>query len=275
MIFTIMSYNIERGFHKPDHVFEEHRLQAAQRAVQQVKPNILALTEACYGGPNSHGIRMDYQQLFNFPYGQWGGYRVFGPRGGDYGGNALLSRFPLQSKVVNFSHKGAVRGSIFLEDELTLEKKVVTIDVVHPSYSITDQQKILELRQLVENHPSPYLLTGDFNTLHPDDIYDWNLLAHEFTAFEQQKVQKLFDNWKKAECVSWILQQGLQDAFPPKARQSTVPTFYAYGRRQKGVRLDFTFHSPDFKIVEAYVLKNEDTEIASDHYPIVVRFEYN
>src|SRR3989338_5916199 len=125
MIFTIMSYNIERGFHTSDHILEEHRLQAAQRAVKYVKPDILALTEASYGGPNSQGIRTDYQQIFQFPYGQWGGYRVFGPRHGDEGGNCLLSSFPLQAEVINFSHKGAVRG------KFSLENKIVTVDVVH------------------------------------------------------------------------------------------------------------------------------------------------
>lgn len=267
MIFTLMTYNIERGFHNEEHIFQEHRLQAAQRVVQQVKPNLLALTEACYGGPNSQGLKIDYQKLFDFPYGQWGGYRVFGPRHGNEGGNALLSNFPLQAEVIQFSHKGAVRGKMKLED------KILTLDVVHPSHSIGDDKKITELSSLVGNYNPPYILTGDFNTLHPDDVYDWNMLAQDFAAFDQQKVQGMFETWKKAECVSWILQQGLQDAFPLEARQSTVPTFYAYGRKQKGVRLDFTFHTSDLKVVEAYVFKNEDTEIASDHYPIVVKFE--
>ena len=273
MIFTIMSYNIERGFHNSDHLFQEQRLQAAQRAVRQVNPDLLALTEACYGGPNSHGIIMNYQQLFQFPYGQWGGYRVFGPRGGDHGGNALLSQFPLEGKVIQFSHKGATEGRIILRDNINLKDKILTVKVVHPSYQTDDKEKIVELSYLMENHTASYILTGDFNTLHPDDAYDYEELAREFAAFDQQKVRKMFDNWKKAECVSWILQQGLQDAFPSSSRQSTVPTSYAYGRKQNGVRMDFTFHSSDLVVKDAYVLKNDDTEIASDHYPIVVVFE--
>ena len=267
MIFTIMSYNIERGFHSHDHLLEKHRLQAAQRAVTQVKPDLLALTEACYGGPNSQGIIMNYQQLFQFAYGKWGGYQFFGKERSDYGGNCLLSKFPLEAEVINFSHKGAVRGRV------DLGTKILTIDVVHPSYSIGDSMKISELSTLVGSRNEPYILTGDFNTLHPDDIYDYDELSKEFADFDQQKVKWLFDNWKKAECISWILQQGLQDSFPPESRQSTVPTVYAYGRKQKGVRIDFTFHTPDLKVKEAYVLKNDDTEIASDHYPIVAKFE--
>ena len=153
-----MSYNIERGFHNSEHIFQEQRLQAAQRIVQQVKPDILALTEANYGGLNSHGTKMDYQQIFGFPYGQWGGYRVFGPRHGDEGGNVLLSRFPLEGQVINFSHKGATQGKITLKEH-DPEEKIVTVAVVHPSYSIDDKMKISELRTLLENRKDPYILT--------------------------------------------------------------------------------------------------------------------
>ncbi len=37
--------------------------------------------------------------------------------------------------------------------------------------------------------------------------------------------------------------------------------------------MDFIFASPEFRVVDSYVLKNEQTEIASDHYPVVATFE--
>lgn len=263
MIFTVMAYNVERGFHTSDHILEEHRLQAAQRIVQQVNPDILALTEACYGGPNSHGVRMDYQQLFNFPQGYFSGFNVFGPRKGDEGGNCLLSKFPMQAESVHLKYKGAVRGKIRLED------KILTVDVVHPSYSVEDIEKISTLNPVIKTKEEPYILTGDFNTVHPEDVYDWNKVVQDLKTFNPEKAEWIVENWRKAELVSWLLGQGLQDAFYLEARQSTVPT----GKKYNGVRMDFTFHSPDLRVVEAYVLKNEDTEIASDHYPIVGVFE--
>ena len=267
MIFTVMTYNIERGFHSRNHLLEEHRLQAAQRIVQQVKPDLLALTEACYGGPNFHGIKMDYQQLFDFRYGQFGSYPVIGPRKSDEGGNCLLSQFPMQGEAIQLAYKGAVRGKIRLED------KILTVDLVHPSYSVDDKEKISTLRPLISGRQEPYLLTGDFNTVHPDDKYDWDQLVCDLQSYDPEKTAWIVENWRKAELVSWLLEQGLHDAFPPESRQSTVPTPYTYGKKMAGVRMDFTFHSPDLKVLEAYVLKNEDTEIASDHYPIVVKFE--
>ena len=263
MILTLMSYNIERGFHSRDHLLEEHRLKAAQRAVQQVKPDILALTEACYGGPNSQRIEMDYQTIFGFFYGKFGEYPNFGPREGDEGGNCLLSQFPLQAEAIHLAYKGAVRGKI------QLEEKILTIDVVHPSYSVDDKEKISTLRPLITSRQEPYLLTGDFNTVHPDDKYDWNKIVQDLKSYNLEKAQWIVENWRKAELISWLLEQNLEDAFPVNARESTVPT----GKKNAGVRMDFFFKSLDLKVKEAYVLKNEDTEIASDHYPIVVKFD--
>src|SRR3989344_6086475 len=154
MIFTLMSYNIERGFHSRNHLLEEQRLQAAQRIVQQVRPDLLALTEACYGGPNSHGIKMDYQQLFYFRHGQFGIYLVIRHIKVDEGGYCLLSQFPMQGEAIQLSYKGAVRGKIRLED------KILTVDVVHPSYAADDKEKISTLRPLIRSRQDPYLLTG-------------------------------------------------------------------------------------------------------------------
>lgn len=266
-VFTLMTYNIERGFHNDRHVYQEQYARAAQRAVAAINPDLLALTEACYGGDNERRIYMQYDKIFNFPYQQWGGYRVFGPKGGDFGGNCLLSRFPLLGEVFQGTHKGSVRGLV------DLEGKLILIDVVHPSYSIDDELKIQELQPLVKGQTDSYLLTGDFNTVHPADVIDYQQLSSDMAQYDPVRVQWLFDNWKQAKCISWILEQGLLDAFPSHARQSTVPTPRAYGTPQKGVRLDFTFHTPDIKIKEAYVFKNKDTDIASDHYPIVTVFE--
>lgn len=269
MNLTLMTYNIERGFHTRDHVLEKHRLEAAQRAVQQVNPDLLALTEACYGGPNSRGILMDYAQLFGFPYTHFGPFPKFGPRGGDEGGNCLLSRLPMQAETVQLAHKSAVRARIVLED------KLLTLDLIHPSPSVTDAEKIRTHAPLVQSRQTHYILTGDFNTLSPEDVtkYNFHQLTKDIEAYNPEKAGLIIRNWQDAEFVKWLLQQGLKDAFPREARESTVPTKYAYREAKTGVRMDFIFTSLDIKTSKTYVLKNEDTEIASDHYPIVGIFK--
>ncbi len=258
-----MSYNIERGFHSREHVLEEERLVAAQRVVRSINPTILALTEACYGGRNSQGILMDYQKIFGFSYSKFGGYPQFGPRKGDEGGNCLLSQFPMDAEAIQLAYKGAVRGKINLED------RILTIDVVHPSYSVDDAEKINNLKPLLLTRKKPYVLTGDFNTVHPDDRYDWDQITEELMSFNPEKVKQLIANWQKADFVSWLLQLGLSDSFSRERRQPTVPTSSAYGESKTGVRMDFFFISSDIEVIDSYVLKNHDTERASDHYPIV------
>ncbi len=269
MNLTIMAYNIERGFHSRNHTLEEQRLEAAQRAVQLVNPDLLALTEACYGGPNSKNIIMDYAQLFGFPYAHFGSFPSFGPRKGDEGGNCLLSRLPMQAETVQLAHKSAVRARIPLED------RILTLDVIHPSPSVTDAEKIKTHAPLLTSQQAPYILTGDFNTISPEDVakYDFNQLTKDIESYNPAKAKLIINNWQNAEFVRWLLKEGLTDAFPEKDRQSTVPTRYAYERKKDGVRMDFIFTSPDIRTSKTYVLKNEDTEIASDHYPIVGIFD--
>ena len=267
MAFKIMCYNIERGFHSTDHNLEKERLLAAQRIVKQENPDILALTEACYGQENSLGIKLDYQDIFDFPYGLFGGYPNFGPRYADIGGNCLLSRFPMQGEAIKLAYKGAVRAAINIED------KILNLDVVHPSYSVSDQEKISTLSPLITSRKEPYIVTGDFNTIHPEDKYDWDIIKEELKDFNAEKAALLIDNWQKAGLVSWLLKLGLKDSFTLPQRQSTVPTKRAYQEERSGVRMDFFFISPEIESIESYVLKNEDTEIASDHYPIVGIFK--
>lgn len=263
MKLTLMSYNIERGFHTLDHILDKDRLHAAQRAVKRVQPDVLALTEACYGGKNSQGIRMNYQAIFNFPHGQFGGYPTFGSWRGDEGGNCLLSRLPMQARAVQLAYKGAVHAQI------PLDEKVLTIDVVHPSYSVSDEEKLKTLSPLLSTRTHPYVITGDFNTVHPDEEYDWETITNALMDFNPDKAHATIEIWKRAQLVKHFFGIGLIDAFPESARESTVPSWYVYQERREGVRMDFAFVSPDIDVIDAYVLKNEDTDVASDHYPIV------
>lgn len=277
MQLTIMTYNIERGFHSQNHVLEQERMHAAQRAVREVHPDFLALTEACYGGKNSQGILINYQDIFGFPYGCFGGYPFFGPGRGDEGGNCLLSQIPLQAEAIFLAHKGAVRA------EIPLQERVLTLDVIHPSSSVDDEEKIKTLQPLISTRKNPYLLTGDFNTVHPEDQYDWNQLVIDLKSYNpgMGAAERTVSNWQRAEFVSWLLRLGLRDAFPTHRRESTVPTQRTVQTSMQevqkntssgtpsGVRLDFFFVSPEVEAIDCFVLKNQYTERASDHYPIV------
>jgi len=262
-----MTYNIERGFHSKDHVLERERLEAVQEVVKEVNPEVLSLVEAWYGGDNSKGIFMDYKKLFGFPYCCFGPFLEVGHKKEDVGGNCLLSKISMDAKPFSLAYKGAVRGEFELEDRLLM------VDVVHPSYSVSDVEKINTLSPLISTRKSPYIVTGDFNTLYPGEEYDWDELTKDLTRFDSKLGEQIIENWKKADLVSWLMRLGLRDAFPVERRESTLPTSYVHSTPRTGVRMDFFFVSENVKVIDAYVLKNRHTEIASDHYPIIGVFE--
>ncbi len=267
MIITLLTYNIERGFHSSDHRLEQHRLDAAKNIVNKVNPDLFAIIEACYAAPNKQQIAMDYRTIFNFPYEHIGSYPQFGPRKGDEGANCLLSKLPLSAQTIQLNYKSAIRSSI------PISHQVLTLDVVHPSYSATDQEKIETLTPLLNSKTNPYLVTGDFNTVHPNDTQNWDTIRTELQSFNKDKVEWIIQNWQNPKLIPWLEQQNLRDSLPKENRQSTVPTFYTYNKHCKGVRMDFTFVSSNIKIIDSYILKNSDTEIASDHYPLITIFE--
>ena len=256
-----MTYNIYRGFHSKKHVFEPERLALAQQIVVDENPDVLCLTEACYGGLNKHGISMEYQNLFKFPFGCWGGYNKF--NGGDEGGNCLLSKYPFQAEVVAIGEKGAIRGRINLDD------KVLHLDVVHPSVDWSDADKLVKMQPLLSSREMPYVMTGDFNALSPQDHYDREHLVWECRRFEGSNAEAFVDDLLQRNFVTEILAWGLRDGFEnPVKRVSTVPTRMKYGEALQGMRIDYFFISKDISVEDAYVLKNDKTDCASDHYPI-------
>lgn len=210
---------------------------------------------------------MDYQKIFDFRYGCYGGISSFGSRGGDEGGNCLLSQLEMEAKAVELAYKGAVRGDI------QIGEKRLQLDVVHPSYTVSDVEKIQTLSPLVLNREEPYILTGDFNTVNGDDACNWNKVHEDLMKFDPGRAAQVVENWKRAELVSWLEGEGLCDAFSPERREITLPTRKERGSVEGGIRMDFFFASQGIRVIDAYVLKNEDTEMVSDHYPIVGVFE--
>ncbi|HLC53668.1 MAG TPA: endonuclease/exonuclease/phosphatase family protein, partial [Candidatus Nanoarchaeia archaeon] len=84
----------------------------------------------------------------------------------------------------------------------------------------------------------------------------------------------------KRTAVKAVRAQGLIDTFivAGKPWTHTLPT-RAYDslqtREESGSRLDYIFCSSDFAVRDAYVVQNELTDRASDHYPVVAVLELN
>ena len=258
-----MTWNIHRGFHNRDHVLEEHRLAAAKEIINKESPDVLALVEACYAKHNSTNILLDYPRIFGFPNSFAANYPKFGRLSDDIGANCLLSHYPISAARVSIGRKSAIRAQV------SLDNKFLHIDVVHPSPSLNDREKIRDLDpMLLARANYNYIMTGDFNSLSYNDIYDKQVLIEEFSSFSSNP-NKVVDSLLECRLVRHINDNGLVDSLPLDHRTSTVPTRSKYNKSVPGMRVDYCFVSPDVRVLDSYVVKNELSEVASDHYPLV------
>ena len=257
MEVKIMNYNILHGFYQTAYPFEleKNRLEKAKQIVKKENPDILILTEACYGGKNIFGIFMDYKKIFNYKYGYFGKWGEF------EWGNMILSKYPIQAKTVGLADRTAIRS------EIKIKEKTIHVDVIHPSPDLNEKEKIETIKPLLKNIKEQYILSGDFNSLSDEDKYDKDRLIKGFKTFTKN-AEKIINEMLKDGFIRYLRKMGLKDAFPKNKRQSTIPT-KKYRTGNSDVRIDHFFVSEKIKVEDARVIKNELTENASDHYPIV------
>lgn len=265
MRLRIVTYNILHGFHQTQAPFslESERQEAAKRTIKSLDPDILVLTEACYGGKNRFGMYQDYKNIFGYEYGFFAGYN-------SHWGNMILSKTPIDATKEEVSHRSAIRAYL-------LDKKrhpMMCIDVFHPHPQIVDAEKAEILRPLLDTRPQhiAYMLTGDLNTLSDEDTYDKDRLVQGFRTFAGELAEEKVNRLLQRGLVPALRSYGLKDAFSLDTRQATIPTT-AFGDERSSVRLDYFFINEHIAPQMTAVVKNEDTHMASDHYPIIMDFE--
>jgi endonuclease/exonuclease/phosphatase family metal-dependent hydrolase len=265
MDIKLMNYNILHGFHTSEKPFilERERLEAAKEIVKKENPDLLVLTEACFGSPNKYGISMDYQKIFGFPYYH---HAPATPEGYEWG-SAILSRFPI-TETRNLSESWMP----FLRAQIDSGGTPFNIDVFHPHPNISDDKKVEKLKSTWEKYQAPQILAGDFNALSPQDKYDREKLIMGFGTFTKDP-ESAVDFLLKGRIIPYIISQGLIDTYRqanPKHREQdyTIPTDALSKNKDSAIRLDYIFCSPDYKVSQAGIIKNSLTNKASDHYPV-------
>ena len=274
MQFKVMYYNIWHGFHsewqkenptKP-FIFYPERLEAAKQAVRDEKPDILVLGEACFSTPfieisTGKTIHINYQKEFNFPNDE------YIPREYEWGAS-ILSRFKIKG-VDNLT----TERRTFIRSEILAPH--IFLDIVHPHPTLSEDEKTEFLKKVVSQDRKNYLLVGDFNALSDEDIYDREQLSMAFARIMGTAASQKISDMLRCEAVRFVRSTGLIDTF--RANNSnfdyTIPTDILSPHKNSAIRIDYIFCSPDFKIKEAYILKNSATERASDHYPVVAVLE--
>ena len=262
MQIKIITYNILNGFYENPFIqnpkLEIKRLALAKKIIFEENPDILVLTEAFFGDKNKKPYN-DYMNFFDFKYG------FYSPSFSGCG-NFLLSKFPIKGKMIKLTDRTALRA------EITIGSKKIFVDIIHPSPSIRDEEKYNSIKPLLETHKKPYILTGDFNSLSDEDKYDEKVLLHDLKNVSEEP-NKIVEILLERKLIPNIKKFNLKDAFFIGDRSWTLPTLKYKNKSQGGSRLDYFFISDKIKVIKTKILKNKNTELASDHYPIMMIFE--
>lgn len=239
---------------------DKARVSAVRRVIEQYQPEVLLINEALWCQAVD-GYHVDYANLLGFAHqssalydGVWG--------------NAILSQFPIQSSQ-SFSIYN--RGGLI--SVLDIEGSPAQVSTYHPHPSRYPQNKEKDYREIVSlsNQDLPFLIGGDFNAISPEDSPDHSELALAFSRFSKQPG---IDSARFIEGGRAIFPEfskmGLRDALPKACRSHTMPTRLISGDLSSAMRIDHIWVNRHVKIFGGRVIQQSETDIASDHYPVMV-----
>lgn len=236
-------------------VWYRERVGNILRTLRERQPDIACLQELTVGTSwnrrknvaryLAHALGMHYFFVPAKAYGT--------PSGTYYGGNGILSRYPLRARRFVPTNRGTAAGDeyhqerrIYVEASVTIERQTLTVGTTHSSYShrflFTSGKKneFLRLFSELRKHRRAYIFSGDLNSR-----------PH-----------------------SWPVQQLghiLKHSGPPLSAPTwtTKPFSYAgFHEHSLRWRLDYVFATPDLSVRRVSVVRTP----ASDHLPIEVEY---
>jgi len=191
MKIKIMEYNINRGFYNKEYTIHEKKRETnAIKVVKKENPDILIILEAAFFKGNGYakekfGIIQDYQKLFGYSFMNFGRY----PK--KKGGVVILSNMFLKSKNYCTPQRNHVK--LWLKTR----NKLLTIDVVHPSGHLNEEQKYQFIEKIFSQKnlicEKDYMLIGDLNALSPQDKYSKQKLLSGFKKFDKNYTHEILE----------------------------------------------------------------------------------
>lgn len=254
-MITVLSYNILEG--------GADRFEEIVAVIKAVKPDILCLQEV-------NGWEQDdwhTLKLFAFKTG-FKTYELGQAKNSDYH-VATFSKLPI---LFHQTFIGIQNASLHMVVDTSVGELSICNAHLSPyeeHYRVEEVEKILK-SQLKYKHS---MIVGDLNSLSFHDGYK-NDLASSFNMTQLKKFTKggrlTFDTVVKIEG-----QQYKDVAVLKKLNTTpTVPTISSQDlAHSTPLRLDYAFVSQALstRIYSYEVLKNKQTDIASDHYPLIVK----
>lgn len=283
MKLKVLSYNIKDGFYdslfqNPIPKYQSEREELAKKVVSNYNPDILVLSEACSYRKNKKTDKVqDYQKIFGKEKFPFVGYADMFQDG--VFGVAILSKYPMKTEDLSSHGKALVRSYI----ELPNNKNIV-LDGLHlmPSEKCKEgcnsKDKATWLKSKIENIKKPYIIAGDFNALSPQDNYSQNKMLRGFNSLpwiKPEVAEWIVNDLLKSEEVKQVLSKDMVDTYKKLGNKQdyTLPTKLNGSTTDSASRVNYILSSQDIKVKNAGIIKNELTEMASDHYPIYAELE--
>ncbi len=256
-VMKLMTYNILNG--------AVDTFQRICDIVNIEQPDLLVLNEANGFDLHNQAKLVTFSESTSLPYydlalcGDGGEYNV-----------TILSKTPL----LNIKHlDGFARAAIAVE--LTTEMGVVSLVGTHLS-PFGEPERVNEIKQIIKAQEGyeHKIVLGDLNSLSPQDDYDPSMVF-AFNAMQTKKFtakeRLLFD------AINAFDEAGYVDPAVIAGQEKiyTAPTSINEFQAHSNMRLDYILMSSSMvDYISSYkVVKNDLTEHASDHYPVVVELK--
>ncbi len=260
-----MCYNIYRGGKEG----KISRIPLIEQVIKAESPDFLAFQEANDFERDNCRMLKDISKNSGLPYTALAEGSL--TKSGKQYHAASFSRYPFK-QIEDW--KGQLRNAA-LTALFSTPLGEIAIYNVHLSPGTEDERlKELELILFKSSQYSQSVLLGDLNSLSPQDAYPSGL-SSQFNEAQQRKF--LAGGQLQTRVIQRILERGYKDsAVCLGLNVTTVPTGSNQDKGNKApLRIDYVFVSPSLvdKIKEMRVVKNEISEKASDHYPLIAVFE--
>jgi len=229
--------------------------------INDINADIVVLLEAWTWQADDHLAK--FSQITNYPY------RFLSPSNTKHCLGLLSKIKPNRTDSLNQNMHHSI-----LKAEFPFENQNFTIIGIHLSPG-AENQRLAEIKKIItlakqENNP---IVIGDFNSLSPEDEYDEKELL---AILKQKKITKFGDTPLKWTVITAMLNAGFIDIGKKYAQ---LPIEYSVPTESNTdidhftkIRLDYAFTTREFEkqIVDTKILRDEITEQASDHFPLLL-----
>ena len=248
MELSFLTYNIHKGIGNDG----RFRLERIIDVLRAANPDFLALQEVDKGVPRSRGLDLAsvIAQELGLEFRLGLNVKL---KNGHYG-NSTLTRFPIVRSYNYNVTWGIKKKRGCLNTVCDIGGREIAVMNYHLGLSAIEQniqtRKILKSHFLKTHEDLPVVILGDTN----DRMHRLNTLMHKSGFRDTARDFNGISEKERAKVGT-------------TEKIATWPSYAPIGLW----RLDKIFYSRQFELVDHDVIKNANTRVASDHYPVIAK----